>query len=249
MTQRAALGTLTIAVAFSLPVLVDAKVKKFNPKVEMPEISAETSLRIWKPVLTHHGELKLVWRPMSNRKPVELQGGAFGDQFMDPAPIPSGPGELSVFDKAETSGKPTVRLEGTVLADGAIAVVTETADGTGLKASWVRIGSERPNRGELIIYNFVDGLKDFKFSMGTAVNIQATGIGTIARLTGLKRIFSPIVITGQNSDGKTFHWNSEIDFTKASRGVVLISLDRYGRIQPEVVIEGDENAPQPAKNG
>ena len=231
------------------------KAKKVKAPLPAERVASETPaplarLRIWKLALKHHAELRLVWKVSKPKGEINLLGGSAGNQFVDDALVPAGAGSLEIYDPASGDSKPYFSLDGTLTGGSScIALISETIDGKGVQAEWVRIAAQGSNEGELIVYNFVPNLKDCRLSMGSTITVQIVSMGASLRLKGFKRVFSPAVVEGEELSGRPFRWTSEVDFSRIPRAIVLICQDTYGRVRPKLILELDEGPVDTQKKG
>ena len=97
------------------------------------------------------------------------------------------------------------------------------------------IDDAAPVVGDLTIYNFLPAnLGEAQVSIGDILSARLPSGLSSVRLRGLSRQSYTSSTSVRSPDGRTLHWNNEIDFRVYHRASLLIFLDSYDRVRGRI---------------
>lgn len=210
-------------------------------------------VRFWKTDLHDLNGVRVSLKSASGRRaaPRELGGGGPGYLFGNYQDAPTGHGTLEIY--AGANKLPLLTLP-TTLNPGEFLTVFLSEPSQPGGPPRLELIEDAPTTADiasaqLIVRNFVFGLKDVRVKVGESLNAQVASGDGVLQLRGLKPLVYPIYTTGIASDGKPFEWNTDVDLKQHRHQTLLIYPDPYGRIRPRLSVDGEGLSESPADKG
>lgn len=257
MTRRPALVVILLCtlILLCLPAVGKGRPRTTNhsPTVTSEAASTPTEtkpagsarVRLWKACDTKEAannlQIHLASTAERNKTgtPLALDKGLY--QFTDYQEFATGP---SAFE-LELPGKPPTRLDINLTKDHDYTLLVRAQHGTAT-AELISDTRDDERAPTFKAYSLLFGGKgDLQISLGDALTVHLNTVGGSVRARGIKADFYQIVINGTDGRGQTFRWNAETDLRKAYRSTLLIGLDSYGRIRPQLIEDSASNEAAP----
>ena len=237
-----------LACTLAAPVLSSAGWGKTRPSRQSPSVSSKAPqaakppvyahLRLWK-ACDSQDSAELTIRLLSpggqsSRADVSLPSSHDVYQFTGYDDVPTGPGTIEITQPNQPS-----TLLGISLAKDQDYTLLIRAQKGQVVAELLPDTRSNDHSPSFNAYSLLFGGKgEVQVTLGSVLSGRFNATGGRLRARGLKADLYPITVAGTDSKGHTFRWNAEADQRKTPHSTLVICLDAYGRIRPQLLEDG-----------
>lgn len=202
--------------------------------------SAPAAIRLWKDAFPSKRNIRVLLKPTARKgTPTEIRVTSPGYRFMDYVELPAGDFTVEVNDLENL--KAGLFQKTVTLPPKSFTTLLLREEGESISAEFIddTIRGTSAEVGELTVRNFAPTLATLQIRVGDEVNVSLGSPASFLQVRGLKKALVQVETSGADVSGTALKWTSEVDFRTVLKATLVVYPDPYGRIRPQVVVDGE----------